>query len=257
MSQDPLAHAVDSLRRVPFFSQLSQDEIDLLSRALVRCSYSAGQPIFHIGDPGKVLYLISSGKVKILYPTLKGQEVVLAILGAHDFFGELALFDGSSRSATASALEKTVAYTLDRELFLDCLRRNPELALQLLSDLARRFRQVNDQISALASLDISGRLARRLLQLAAEHGEPSESGMRGALRIPLSLTQTELADMTGATRVSINKALRHFREEGWITYTRRELTICNPDALEGVASQMTLYPRSRDDSLPGSNSRQG
>lgn len=221
---------VESLRTAPFFAQLSTADLLDLSRSLVRRRYNAGQTIFHIGDPGGALYLIEEGRVRIYYPSRDGQDVTLAILGPHDFFGELALFDDSARSASAVTLEATFVYTLHRDEFLRHLRSNPDLAVQMLSTLARRLRNVNEQLSDLFFLDLPGRLARKLLQLADAHGVATADGVR----IDLALTQTDLAEMTGSTRVSINKALRRFREAGWVTIDGRRITLCDADALRGL-----------------------
>ena len=186
--------------------------------------------IFHLGDPGGLLYLISRGKVKISHTTAEGQEVVLAILGPGDFFGELALLDDSPRSATAIALEPTETWTLHREEFIHYLSDNPDFALHVLKVLARNIRRLNTQLADIFFLDLPGRLARVLLNLAEQYGRKMTDGTL----IDLSLTQTDLAEMTGATRVSINKALGRFRRAGWIRVNGRRVTVVDHAALAGL-----------------------
>lgn len=222
----------EALRSVPFFADLNEMELDDLSQSLVKRRFSSGQVVFHLGDPGGLLYLIDSGRVKIFYPSNDGHEIVLAILGGEDFFGELALFDDSPRSATAETVENTTVYTLNRSEFLRYLSGNPGLSIKMLSTLARRIRIMNEQMSDVFFLDLPGRLARKLLLLAEDHGEPVDDGVH----IPLSLTQTDLAEMTGATRVSVNKALRRFRDAGWVSVSRKRFTIHDQSALHDLIS---------------------
>ncbi len=222
--------AIKALQAVPFFAQLTSSELHELSRSLVRRRFNAGQTIFHLGDPGGLLYIVDTGKVKIYYPNAEGQEVTLAILGQNDFFGELALFDDEPRSATAETLEPTYTFTLAREEFIRYVGQNPDFAMKVMSTLAKRIRAMNEQISDVFFLDLPGRLARKLLQLAADHGERVADG----IYIPLQLTQTDLAEMTGATRVSVNKALRRFRKQGWVSVTGRRFTVHDPDELQNL-----------------------
>lgn len=224
------SNAVVALQAVPFFANLSDDHAAELAKALVPRRFGRDQVIFHLGDPGGLLYVISRGKVKISHATPDGQEVVLAILGTGDFFGELALIDDAPRSATAVALEATETWTLHREEFVHYLEDNPDFALHVLKTLARHIRRLNIQLADIFFLDLPGRLARTLLNLADQYGKHTVDGTV----IELSLTQTDLAEMTGATRVSVNKALGRFRRSGWIRVSGRQVTIVDRPALEGL-----------------------
>ncbi|MFN2141844.1 MAG: Crp/Fnr family transcriptional regulator [Candidatus Promineifilaceae bacterium] len=227
---DQAEKAAEALQKVPFFTDLPKEEITELSNLLVIRRFSSNQVIFHHGDPGGLLYIISKGKVKISYSTQDGQEALLAILGAGDFFGELALLDDSPRSATAESIETTETMTLHREDFRHYLSSNPDFALHVLQTLARHIRRLNSQLSDIFFLDLSGRLARTLLRLADEHGKE----VKNCVLIDLPLTQTDLAEMTGATRVSINKTLGRFRRSGWVKVEGRRFSICNRAALEDL-----------------------
>ncbi len=213
--------AAHALQVVPFFANLNHEEVDNLSRLLVVRRFSAGQIVFHHGDPGGLLYIVSKGRVKITHSTPDGQEAMLAIVGVGDFFGELALLDDSPRSATAEALEATETLTLHREDFMRFIQANPDFALHVLQTMARRIRRLNNQVSDIFFLDLPARLARQLLELADEHGRTTPEG----ITIQIALTQTDLAEMTGATRVSINKALGRFRRAGWVKVSGRKFTI--------------------------------
>jgi CRP/FNR family transcriptional regulator, cyclic AMP receptor protein len=227
---DKTTQASQALQSVPFFSMLKQEEAVGLANRLVLRRFGQGQIIFHHGDPGGLLYIISEGKVKISHSTTEGQEALLAILGEGDFFGELALLDNSPRSATAEALEPTEALTLHREDFRRYLNSNPEFAMHVLQTMAKHIRRLNSQLSDIFFLDLPGRLARTLLRLADEHGRVVDN----QIIIDLALTQTDLAEMTGATRVSINKALGRFRRAGWISTKGRQFTILDRPALENL-----------------------
>lgn len=222
--------AKQALQLVPFFNNMQDDEAKSLSKRLVLRRFGPDQIIFHHGDPGGLLYIIIKGKVKITHTTLDGQEAMLAIFGAGDFFGELALLDDSPRSATAEALEDTETLTLHREEFIRYIGDNPDFALHVLHTLAQHIRRLNNQISDIFFLDLPARLARQLLQLAAQHGVKTDDG----IRIELSLTQTDLAEMTGATRVSINKALGRFRRAGWVKVGGRKFTILDEEAMQNL-----------------------
>ena len=222
--------AAQALQGVPFFANLQEDHASELAGKLVLRRFGPNQVIFHLGDPGGLLYLISRGKVKISHTTPDGQEVVLAILGTGDFFGELALLDDSPRSATAVALEPTETWTLHRAEFMQYLSDNPNFALHVLKTLARHIRRLNTQLADIFFLDLPGRLARVLLNLSEQYGRETQEGTQ----IELSLTQTDLAEMTGATRVSINKALGRFRRAGWIRVNGRRVTVLDEAALRSL-----------------------
>jgi CRP/FNR family transcriptional regulator, cyclic AMP receptor protein len=221
---------IQALQLVPFFSKLPPDEANDLARRLVRRRFSSGQIIFHHGDPGGLLYIINKGKVKIAHSTPEGHEALLAILGDGDFFGELALLDDSPRSATAEALVTTETLTLHREDFMRYIHNNPDFALHVLHIMAQHIRRLNSQISDIFFLDLPGRLARTLLHLAQQHGKVTAEG----IAIDISLTQTDLAEMTGATRVSINKALGRFRRAKWVKVKGRRFIILDEDALKNL-----------------------
>jgi CRP-like cAMP-binding protein len=220
--------ATEALQKVPFFAGRSQSEMAVLARRLVLRRFGASQVIFHYGDPAGLLYIITSGKIKISHSSADGQEAVLAILGEGDFFGELALLDDSPRSATAETIEPTETLTLHRDEFLDYIDSNPAFSRHVLHILAKRIRHLNKQVSDIFFLDLPARLARTILLLSDQHGEPVADGVL----ITISLTQTDLAEMTGATRVSINKALGRFRRAGWVRVEGRHLTVIDRPALE-------------------------
>ena len=218
------------LTSVPFFTNLNPTEVDELARRLIPRRFQTGSTVFHLGDPGGLLYIILSGKIKISHSTPDGQEALLAIMGQGDFFGELALLDDSPRSATAEAIAPTETLTLHRDDSMRFIDDHPVFARHVLTSLARRVRHMNAQISDIFFLDLPGRLARTLLKLSQQHGRQTPEGVQ----IEISLTQTDLAEMTGATRVSINRALGRFRRQGWVKVKGRKFTIIDASSLENL-----------------------
>lgn len=215
------------LSQVTLFHALTSDERQALATCLRRRHYAKGQIIFVQGDPGTSLYLIDSGRVKIVLTSDEGKERVLAILGPHDFFGELALLDGEPRSADAVAQEPCQLWLLQRADFLRYLETRPQVASLLLAVLSRRLRRTNQVVQEAAFLDVPARLARLLLELAEEPGQPGAGGGVIAAR----LTQSELAGLIGATRESVNKWLGYYERQGLIRCQRGQILVRQPQGL--------------------------
>jgi CRP-like cAMP-binding protein len=215
------------LAQVPLFAELAPAELEALAACLRPRQYRRGGPIFFQGDPGTGFYIIQSGRVKIALTSPDGREVVLTLLGPNDFFGDLALLDGEPRSADALALDDCSLLLLTRDDFLKFLDTRPRVSRELLAVLSRRLRRNAQLIQDAAFQDISGRLARLLLTLAEQHGQPGAEGVLIGAR----LTQSELAAMVAATRESVNKALRGLERQGLVRRQRGLITLLDPDAL--------------------------
>lgn len=216
-----------SLRRVPFLAILPDDDLTWLAGRTRSRQYRAGTTIFHREDPGTTLHIITSGLIKLVLASPEGREVTVGLLDAGDFFGEVALLDGGSRSASAVALEATETLTLDRESFVTILERHPQVATALLSVLGERLRRTDELIQDILFLDLPGRLAKQLLALADERGVPTAQG----IRIDLRLSQSDLAAMIGATRESVNRCLNAYADRGILDLDRDTMTLRAPDAL--------------------------
>lgn len=219
------------LAEIRIFATFPTEDLELIAACMVPGQYGRGELVFRQGDPGTSLYVIESGRVKIRIVSPEGQELVLAILGPGDFFGELAVLDGQPRSADVVALEACRLLVLHRHDLRRDLEARPHLALQLLSVLSQRLRQVDGVLQDAAFLDLPGRLARVLLRLAANHGEPSPAGTV----IPVRLTQVELAGMIGGTRESVSKWMRTFERRGLLRRRGRRITLTNADGLRALA----------------------
>jgi CRP/FNR family transcriptional regulator/CRP/FNR family cyclic AMP-dependent transcriptional regulator len=215
------------LSSVPFFASLGETELRALAAACRTRTFKRGEVLFHEGDPGSALYIVRSGQVKIMVMADNGEETILHIHGPGECLGELSLVDGAPRSAAAVALDRVEALVLYREEFLALLRQSPAAALAVMSGLAGMVRRLTAQVQDAAALDVPGRLAKKLLELAERHGQATPAGVRIALR----LTQQELAQMVGATRVSINQHLGSFQERGLLSMDREGITLLQPEQL--------------------------
>jgi CRP/FNR family transcriptional regulator/CRP/FNR family cyclic AMP-dependent transcriptional regulator len=227
LSEAEVAMAAAYLSRIRLFAGIPPEQVERLEERAKRRSFRRGEVIFHKGDPGATLYLILSGQVKIVLPSEGGEEAVLGVLDEGEFFGELSLIDGRPRSATIMATQSTEALVLHRDDFLAFLDSNPKCAVDLLHTLCERLRETDEFVEDAVFLDVPGRLAKKLLELADEYGQ---SGADGTI-IGLRITQQELATMVGATRESVNKHLRGYRARGIIEIDRQRITIVRPDDL--------------------------
>src|SRR5262249_14498934 len=162
--------------------------------------------------PGSFLYVVEEGRVKIAMSSTKGREVILALMGPGDFFGELALLDGGERSADATVVEDCSLLLLGRADFRRCVEQRPGVALEVMSALSHRLRQTNQLVHDAAFFDVPGRLANAILRLAETLGEQTPAGVT----MSRHLTQLELAEMIGSTRESVNKWLKYYQRQGFI-----------------------------------------
>lgn len=215
------------LSQIPLFAQVGDQHLVALAGMLRRKAYTRGEVVFQQGDPGSALFVIEHGQVKIRIASPDGKEVILALLGPGDFFGELALLDGEPRSADAVAIEASELLALYREDFLRCVRDEPQLGTNALAALSRRLRRTDQIVHDAVFLDVRARLVRVLLDLAETRGRPGPDG----IEIDTPLTQGVLAEMIGATRESVNKWLKVLEREGAVRQRRDRFTLLDPDRL--------------------------
>lgn len=222
MSGDP----ADLLRKISLFSQLDTGDLAMLAGHLRQRRFRKGTILFHKDQSGDALYLVESGHVRIFLPTAGGEELTVEIAGPGDVFGELALLDGRPRSASAETLEDSLLHVLSRDEFQRYLAATPRFAASLIELLSMRLRQITEYAESLAFLDIHGRVARALLQLADRHGVENNG-----IEIDFDMTQGELASMVGATRERVNRALASFRAQGLIELRGRKIALLDPERL--------------------------
>ncbi|MDY6836138.1 MAG: Crp/Fnr family transcriptional regulator [Chloroflexota bacterium] len=218
---------VELLAQVPLFASANGEDLAELACRMSQRTYRRGEGIFRQGDPGSTLFIIQSGQVKISASSAEGEEAVFAILSEKDFFGELSLFDGKPRSASAVALTVTRTLLLCRADFVEVISKCPELAMNVLSALSTRLRRADLLVEDAVFLDLPTRLAKRLLELGECHGLRTEKG----LEIELCLTQQDLADVVGVSRVAVNKQLSVYQDGGIIHLSRQRITLLRPEQL--------------------------
>ena len=218
----------ETLARTPFFAGLEESDLERVAAGTRTRRFRRGEVIFHAGDPGDALFIIVSGEVKISLPSDEGDEAILATLHDGDAFGELALLDGAPRSATAAALVPTETVVLPRDRFRELIATSPAVRDVLLASLAGELRRLTTHVEDLHFLDMTGRLAAKLVRLARETG--STSGNSG-IRLRATLTQAELASMVGCTRQSVNKLLGQFSDDGLVRVDRDGIYILDMEGL--------------------------
>jgi len=218
--------AAQRLRTIPLFTQLSDEEVTRVTQAARERTYPKNSVILFEDDPGDALYVVLTGEVKVVLIGEDGREVILSILRSGDFFGEMSLIDNQPRSAHVIATEASNLMVLRRDEFRDCLEQAPRIALGLLQALSRRLRRADDKIGGLVLLDVTGRVARVLLELADEHdGE----------HVPRKITHHMLAQMIGSSRETVSRTLRELADQSLIQVSRKDIAILDRSRLEDLA----------------------
>jgi CRP/FNR family transcriptional regulator, cyclic AMP receptor protein len=204
--------AEDALRRAPLFESLDDEETRALRAGVTDVELARGERLFDEGDVGDRLYVVLDGKIKLTRTSADGRENLISLVGPGEMFGELSLFDPRPRTMSATAVTDVRMAALAHDYLRSWLSGHPDVALHLLAALARRLRRTNEVMSDLVFTDVPGRVAKALLDLAARFGVQQEDG----LQVNHDLTQEELAQLVGASRETVNKALADFVARGWI-----------------------------------------
>jgi CRP/FNR family transcriptional regulator, cyclic AMP receptor protein len=221
--------APDVLSGVALFRGLTREQLSDLATLLKRRDYAAGVPVITADEPGETIYIVLAGSVKVHVEHPDGTGVVLAILGPGEVVGEMSLADSLGRSASVTTLEETSFLWVDRATFRRSVRETPTLALNLANVLSRRLRLTNIHLRSLATLDVPGRVAAQLVAFAQEYGEDAPGG---GVRVPMRLTQADLAGLVGASRVRVNQTLGYFRRQNFISVAEdNRFIVLDQDAL--------------------------
>ena len=215
------------LSRAPLFEALDEDGARALRSRMTDVELGRGERLFAEGDEGDRLYVVLDGKIKLTRTAPDGRENLLSVVGPGEMFGELSLFDPRPRTASATAITDAKLAALAHDKLLIWLTGRPEVALHLLRALAQRLRRANDVMADLVFTDVPGRVAKQLLDLADRFGEQQDDG----LHVNHDLTQEELAQLVGASRETVNKALADFVTRGWIQLSARSVVLLDPDRL--------------------------
>jgi CRP/FNR family cyclic AMP-dependent transcriptional regulator len=218
----------DVVLSAPLFAGIDADASRDLVSTMVRVDLPRGQTLFREGEQGDRLYVIRSGKVKLGRHSSDGRENLLSVLGPGELFGELSVFDPGPHTASATAVADACLLELTHAELVRWLERYPSVATHLLGTLARRLRRANETLADHVFSDVPGRVAKALLELSQRFGEPSADG----LRVTHDLTQEELAQLIGASRETVNKALADFAARGWLRRDGRAVVLLDVARLE-------------------------
>ncbi len=223
---------VEHLRKVPIFSDLSDSDLEKISSKMISRIYEKGKMILLEESEGETFFIILSGVVKVTRLSDDGREVILAILGESDFFGEMSLLDGEGRSANIVANEKSEVVTLSRRDFLDCLQKYPKIAIALLEELAVRLRKSDQHIESLSLSDSEQRIGITLIRLAEELGTIKQ----GDVNVKNLPYQQDLANMAGTSRETVSRTLKLLESKNLLKRDGRNLTIYKFDSFRQTFS---------------------
>jgi CRP-like cAMP-binding protein len=217
----------ESVRKAPLFTALDDASAASLRASMSGVKLSRGQTLFKEGDAGDRLFVVVNGKLKLGTTSNDGRENLLSILGPGDMFGELSLFDPGPRTATATAVVDSKLLALANDQVIGWVKEHPQVSLQLLGRLAQRLRKANDVLSDLVFADVPGRVAKAIIELGERFGTKKDDG----LYVNHELTQEELAQLVGASRETVNKALADFATRGWIKLEPRAVIVLDYERL--------------------------
>ncbi|MBC7463526.1 MAG: Crp/Fnr family transcriptional regulator [Actinobacteria bacterium] len=215
------------VRRAPLFTALDDAAAATLRASMETVRLPKGATLFSEGDEGENLYVIVEGKLKLGTSSGDGRENLLSILGPGEMFGELSLFDAGPRTSTATAVTDVKLLSLSHDKVIPWITAHPQVALDLLERLAQRLRRTNEVVGDLVFSDVPGRVAKALLDLGERFGKVTDEG----LYVHHDLTQEELAQLVGASRETVNKALADFAGRNWIRLDGRAVLIIDLDRL--------------------------
>ncbi|MGE3394869.1 MAG: Crp/Fnr family transcriptional regulator [Steroidobacteraceae bacterium] len=216
------------LQRSPLFRGLAPPALERIASLATQRNYGEGEIICSQGDPGDALHAVVSGRIRISSGAADGREIFLNIMEPGDSFGEIALLDGGTRTATAVAMVASELVSLRRDHLFALLEREPQVALELLRLCGERLRWTSGLLEDAALLDAPARLAKRLFSLGQLHGERTGSGLT------LRISQEDLASFLGVSRQAVNQQLQAWKAKGWVELGRGSVTVVDERGLRAT-----------------------
>lgn len=211
------------LKRVPLFSTFTDQQLNAVLAYVQHRRYPRGSLIVRAGDETDALYIILAGRVKVLIQDDEGHEVILSMMGPHDFFGEMGLLDDQPRSASVETLEPCEMLRLSKAGFVTCMKDNFDLAMRIIRNLVKRLRDADRKIESLALIDVYGRVARLLLDMAEE--------VDGKWVVQHAPPKQEIARMIGASREMVSRVVKDLQEKGLIRAERRKILLLDRQSM--------------------------
>ena len=215
------------IRKAPLFSALDDEAAESLLQSMVSLKLNKGQVLFKEGQEGDRLFVIVQGKIKLGTASGDGRENLLSILGPGEMFGELSLFDPEPRASTATAVTDSRLVSLAHDAVIGLVTSHPQTSLELLRRLAQRLRKSNEVLADLVFADVPGRVAKAIMELGERFGVQKDDG----LHVNHDLTQEELAQLVGASRDTVNKALADFAARGWVKLEPRAVLVTDVERI--------------------------
>lgn len=222
--------AIELLRSVPLFADLEEGELERFSQVAVPRSFPAGTRVFHEGDSSDACYIVSEGNFRVTREHSDGRAITLATLGPGEIFGELAMLDGDTRSASAESITDGTLLALPANDVRSLLARNPEIALKLVAGLVRRLRAANMRLSRQSFQTVPSRVAGILAQLSRE-GQENKDGDGEMQEVTIRMNQTDLAQLAGTSRESVSRFLAELERAGVVRSGRGRVTVLQPNKL--------------------------
>ena len=216
------------LKSVPLFSSFSDAHLNTLLTCVQHRSYPRGSFILRAGEETDALYIILSGRAKVLIPDEEGHEVILTVMGPHEFFGEMGLLDDLPRSASVETLEACEMLRLSKAGFTNVLKDNFELAMLIIRNLVRRMRDADRKIESLALIDVYGRVARLLIEMA--------QNVEGKWVVERAPPKQEIARMIGASREMVSRVVKDLHQKGLIRAEKRRIHILDKQSMQQRAT---------------------
>ena len=231
--------AVDLLKGVELFSELNEEQLGMIANLVIVKNFNRDETVVLEGDDSvQALYLIATGSVQVYMTGIDGRETILSFLERGDFFGEMSLIDGEPRSASVRTVTDATLLVIHRESFLSLLRKSPEIAMALMSELCRRLRKANKQIGSLSTMSVSGRVAGTLLNLMQERGVRIHTDNGNMVTVIHNRpTQQQLADMSGTTRETVSRICSLLVRANAIAMTGKDIVIFDEDMLQEKATK--------------------
>ena len=230
---------VDLLKGVELFSELNEEQLGMIANLVIVKNYNRDETVVLEGDDSvQALYLIATGSVQVYMTGIDGRETILSFLERGDFFGEMSLIDGEPRSASVRTVTDAKLLVIHRESFLSLIRKSPEIAMALMSELCKRLRKANKQIGSLSTMSVSGRVAGTLLNLMQERGVRIHTDNGNMVTVIHNRpTQQQLADMSGTTRETVSRICSLLVRANAIAMTGKDIVIFDEDALQEKATK--------------------
>ena len=233
------ASTVDLLKGVELFSELNEEQLGMIANLVIVKNFNRDETVVLEGDDSvQALYLIATGSVQVYMTGIDGRETILSFLERGDFFGEMSLIDGEPRSASVRTVTDAKLLVIHRESFLSLLRKTPEIAMALMSELCKRLRKANRQIGSLSTMSVSGRVAGTLLNLMQERGVRIHTDNGNMVTVIHNRpTQQQLADMSGTTRETVSRICSLLVRTNAIAMTGKDIVIFDEDVLQEKATK--------------------